>query len=267
MQESKKKGGLGIKRLLIQNAALLCKWWWRYGVEKLLMASMEFLGPNGFLPRLIIRADFLEYGATFAALGVKVRILRRSLRRVSGLKEDDELNELKQGLSSISLQPNVGDSLRWKWDSKTTLFPVKSCYEKWFMPFLQSDAPWLAIDDWDFCYLILLSLPMFILFAIKWFWRDCSAVNPRIVLNSNVAIDDWVFFSYDIAVPYMLKSDMVKSCFFCYVGSSCWGVLLEDHEGINVIMFTMPRLKIEKKKKRRQDRRILKEIVDDHDDA
>lgn len=44
------------------------------------------------------------------------------------------------------------------------------------------DAPWLAIDDWDFCSLILLSLPMFIMFAIKWFWRDCSAVNSRIVL-------------------------------------------------------------------------------------
>ncbi|KAE9451907.1 hypothetical protein C3L33_16187, partial [Rhododendron williamsianum] len=85
-------------------------------------------------------------------------------RRLRGW-EDDELNE---GLSSISLQPNVGDS------------STENC--------------------------------------------------------SNVAIDDWVFFSYDIAVPYMVKSDMVKSCFFCYVGSSCWVVLLEDHEDIDVII-------------------------------
>lgn len=29
----------------------------------------------------------------------------------------------------------MGDSLRWKWESKTTLFSVKSCYEKWELEF------------------------------------------------------------------------------------------------------------------------------------
>ena len=28
------KGGLGIRRFVVMNAALLCKWWWRYGSEK-----------------------------------------------------------------------------------------------------------------------------------------------------------------------------------------------------------------------------------------
>lgn len=32
--KSKKRGGLGVKRLQVHNAALLCKWWWRFGVEK-----------------------------------------------------------------------------------------------------------------------------------------------------------------------------------------------------------------------------------------
>lgn len=34
MTWSKQMGGLGIKRLQIQNLALLSKWWWRFGTEK-----------------------------------------------------------------------------------------------------------------------------------------------------------------------------------------------------------------------------------------
>lgn len=45
--KSKKNGGLGIKRLLIQNAALLCKWWWRYGVEKDSLWVKEINGKYG----------------------------------------------------------------------------------------------------------------------------------------------------------------------------------------------------------------------------
>lgn len=34
VSKSKKFGGLGIKKLLHQNQALLSKWWWRFGTEK-----------------------------------------------------------------------------------------------------------------------------------------------------------------------------------------------------------------------------------------
>lgn len=204
MTKSKKKGVLGIKKLLIQNAALLCKWWWRYGVEKDSLwvkaingkygvsgskwlpsqinnpsrfsrvwgdicsigcegSNFEKIIEEGFwikvgsgvstsfwndkwcgnqLLRYVFPRLYLKSNQQNAMVGEMYNTSNLSWnitfkRRLRGW-EDDELNELKQGPSSISLQPNVGDSLRWKWDSKTTLFSVKSCYEKWFMPFLQS---------------------------------------------------------------------------------------------------------------------------------
>lgn len=45
--------------------------------------------------------------------------------------ENEELYELKLNLNTITLQPNVNDSLCWRWDNQTNSFSVKSCYEKW----------------------------------------------------------------------------------------------------------------------------------------
>lgn len=46
-----------------------------------------------------------------------------------------QYNELKLRFESIPMQPHVSDSLRWKWDSKSTFLSVKSCYEKWELEF------------------------------------------------------------------------------------------------------------------------------------
>lgn len=45
--------------------------------------------------------------------------------------ENEELYELKLNLNTITLQPNVNDSLCWRWVNQTNSFSVKSCYEKW----------------------------------------------------------------------------------------------------------------------------------------
>jgi len=34
LQRPKAKGGLGIDDLMVKNAAMLFKWWWRYGCEE-----------------------------------------------------------------------------------------------------------------------------------------------------------------------------------------------------------------------------------------
>lgn len=46
--KSKSHGGLGIKKLDIQNAALLCKWWWRFGQDKEALWVKVLTGKYGY---------------------------------------------------------------------------------------------------------------------------------------------------------------------------------------------------------------------------
>lgn len=57
---SKKYGGLGIKRLLEHNLALLAKWWWRFNKEKealwVKVVSKKYgLKEDEWLPQLPVR--------------------------------------------------------------------------------------------------------------------------------------------------------------------------------------------------------------------
>lgn len=201
MTKSKKLGGLGVKKLLIQNVALLCKWWWRYGVEKDSIWVKAINGKYGisvskWLPSQLnspvkfssMWGDICEIGSGDSAFGnliaegfwIKVGsglstsfwhdtwcgnqplrydfpslyllseqknsmvgdiynysnlswnlIFRRRLRDW----ESEMEVKLKLRLSSIVLHPNVEDSLRWKWDCKSSFYSVKSCYEKWELEF------------------------------------------------------------------------------------------------------------------------------------
>lgn len=93
-------------------------WYGKYTLRIVFPRLYLLSKQKSFMVGEIYNSSILDWDLTF----------RRRLR----VWEADQVEDLKWRLSSVSLQPRVGDSLRWKWDSKSNteyFFSVKSCYE------------------------------------------------------------------------------------------------------------------------------------------
>lgn len=247
--KNKKFGGLGVKRLLEHNSALLAKWWWRFNKEKealwvKVVLRKYALEDNTWLPKIPNRGkpskiwkDMCSVGDYYADMGECIiqgfkfkvnsgtrikfwrhkwlgeetlestfpRLFRASTQQdawvadVIGNQEQgqwnllfrrrlhdwelEQLQILKQLLSSVQLEESSEDCLQWRW-SKDLNFSVKSAYSKW-----EEDQKFVINEELASVWKNICppKVEFFVWLAIQNCIAAKSVLNGRGILNINNA--------------------------------------------------------------------------------
>ncbi|XP_058198468.1 uncharacterized protein LOC131313991 [Rhododendron vialii] len=194
ISRSKEDGGLGVKKMMQQNLALLAKWWWRFHEDK------DSLG-ECYKRKIQIGSWNLATTTTGN---------RRTLRP----REEDERKELIQSLQNVSLDPSRPDYLYWKWkDSRR--FSVKSAYDQWERQCFSRDPVLGSV--WR-----SLSPPKVEIFS--WLAIQSRVATRSMLHNRNLILDPRL-----VRCPFSSKQDETPQhlFLFCNVTWSVWSIITE----------------------------------------
>lgn len=270
-------GGLGVKKLMQHNLALLAKWWWRFGKDKealwvKVIRGKYGLDGNSWLPHAhgsgsssriwsdicsldnpsshlgysirdtfrvqvnsgnaIVFCDHIWLGESslkedyprLFSLSTQKEVLISNLRAEGSWdlvfkremfgREKQEMDNLKQRLQQVTLDPSKPDTLQWRW-TNDGIFSVKSAYGHWEL--LNYPSNTLLGSLWK-----NLGPPKVEIFA--WMAVKEKALTRSILLSKNLISDIQLALCPLCSTNLETHQHLFLHCHFSW---SVWSIILD----------------------------------------